>query len=87
MKRLAVLIILGLCALPGVASVPVVTGKTKANTRPVLPNPLPGQPAMQIPPTIQRPFVETDVLVECTQRIMIGFILGQIDFGTENPSS
>ena len=61
MTRLATVIALGLCALPGLASAPQPATKTKVKPRAVLPNPPPNVP-MQIPPTIREPVLSSRVI-------------------------
>ncbi|HEX3147396.1 MAG TPA: hypothetical protein VHR66_04890 [Gemmataceae bacterium] len=82
MKRVASLIVLGLCALPGLASVPSITGKTKPSPRLTPPQQLPAQPAMQIPPTIQRPLLNLNV-VEALEQLAVDLMLRRFTLTVE----
>ena len=80
MKRLASLIVLGVCAWPSLASAPVRATKSKPKPRIVHPNQVPGQPAMRIPPTIPMPLLSSRLLeaVVCPDRAFTKLILDQL---------
>ena len=79
MKRLASLIVLGVCAWPSLASAPVRATKSKPKPRIVQPNQMPGQPAMRIPPTIPEPLgLRLLEAVVCPDRAFTKLILDQL---------